>query len=127
MPKSNRRINRRKYELAQQMIAKGAWTVDVNAGTLRSAKFQRVMSPRPNAVGYHSVPVWDDEARHQWTLLVHRVLWEYVHGPIPDGLEVNHKNGNKADNSPGNLELVTPQENMRHAHATGLCYRGAGD
>lgn len=50
----------------------------------------------------------------------HRLLWESVHGPIPDGLQINHKNGIKHDNRIENLELVTPSENALHAFATGL-------
>lgn len=46
---------------------------------------------------------------------VHRVLWEAFNGPIPPGLQINHRNGDKCDNRLENLELVTPAENTRHA------------
>jgi hypothetical protein len=36
------------------------------------------------------------------------------------GLEVNHKNGNKSDNSLQNLELVTRSENLAHSYRIGL-------
>lgn len=49
------------------------------------------------------------------TYSAHRVVWEAFNGFIPDGIQINHKNGNKADNSLANLELATPSENTRHA------------
>jgi hypothetical protein len=35
-------------------------------------------------------------------------------------LEINHKDGNKENCRPSNLEWVTHQQNMKHAHAHGL-------
>lgn len=53
-------------------------------------------------------------------LYAHRVIWEAVNGPIPDGLEIDHLNGNKADNRARNLEAVTKSQNVRRAIAMGL-------
>src|SRR5262245_28980841 len=49
-------------------------------------------------------------------LYVHRLVWEAFHGPIPSGFEINHRDGNKANNRLDNLELVTRSENMLHCH-----------
>jgi hypothetical protein len=51
----------------------------------------------------------------------HRLVWQHFHGEIPDGLCINHKNGDKGDNHPRNLELVSYSENMKHAFRVGLC------
>src|SRR5262249_4900184 len=51
---------------------------------------------------------------------VHRLVAEAFLGPIPPGLEVNHKDGDKANNDISNLEIVTAQENQRHARALGV-------
>lgn len=46
---------------------------------------------------------------------VHRlVAWAFI-GEQPDGTEVNHRDGQTANNTPGNLEYVTHAENMQHA------------
>jgi hypothetical protein len=45
-------------------------------------------------------------------------------GPRPDGLQVNHVDGDKGNNRLRNLEYVTRQENMRHAVRLGLIERG---
>jgi hypothetical protein len=50
---------------------------------------------------------------------VHRLIWELANGPIPEGMQINHKDFNKANNKLENLELVTNLENSRHARANG--------
>ena len=54
------------------------------------------------------------------TLLVHRIVGQVF---IPNPLNkpaINHKNGNKLDNSATNLEWVTVKENIEHSISTGL-------
>lgn len=59
-------------------------------------------------------------------LYLHRIIWMTFNGPIPDGLTVNHKDGDKANNRPQNLELASHQEQNVHARRMGLI-RWAGD
>lgn len=50
----------------------------------------------------------------------HRLVWQHFKGDIPPGHEINHRNGLKDDNRPGNLLCGTSGENVEHAHAGGL-------
>jgi HNH endonuclease len=48
-------------------------------------------------------------------LRLHRAVWEYFNGrPVPDGHHVHHRDGNKANNHPDNLELLTAAEHISH-------------
>ena len=49
-----------------------------------------------------------------------RLVWQHFFGEIPDGMILNHLNGNKRDNRPSNLEVTTYSNNQKHAFATGL-------
>jgi hypothetical protein len=53
-------------------------------------------------------------------LRIHRLVMLAFVGAADNGQEVNHKNGNKADNRLCNLEYVTHMENVEHAKAHGL-------
>lgn len=46
---------------------------------------------------------------------VHRLVAEAFHGKRPEGLQVNHINKIRDDNTSTNLEYVTPLENIRHS------------
>lgn len=49
--------------------------------------------------------------------LAHRLVYAYFCGDIPEGYEVNHRNGVRNDNRLSNLELVTHSDNMALAKA----------
>lgn len=41
----------------------------------------------------------------------HRIIWEMHHGPIPDGMQVDHKDGNKNDSRIENLRICSDLQN----------------
>ena len=51
---------------------------------------------------------------------VHRIVWESFNGPIPDGYEINHTDGDPHNNALNNLELTTHKENCRKANHNGI-------
>lgn len=69
------------------------------------------------AAGYRMVSLGDQK------FYVHRLVAEAFHGaPKSDMVykTVNHKNGDKLDNRPENLEWATHKANAAHARKTGL-------
>lgn len=64
--------------------------------------------------GYLRVMFADGAKRRR--VAAHRIVWMmFHHRDIPAGLEINHKDGNKQNNAPSNLEMVTRSQNTRHA------------
>lgn len=75
----------------------------------------KVLKPHLNLTGYLTV-----ELRGKEFKLHQLVANAFVPGK-KEGLVPNHKDGNKTNCLPSNLEWVTRSENTIHAYATGLC------
>lgn len=84
----------------------------------------RIMKQRKNNKDYHIICLSKDGKKK--TFLVHRlVAIAFIENP--DNLEqVNHKDGNKSNNSKDNLEWMTQPDNMKHAYDNNLRDRGIG-
>lgn len=48
------------------------------------------------------------------SIVVSRIIWEITYGKIPDGMIIDHLNGDPWDNSLSNLSLKTRAENIRN-------------
>ena len=73
--------------------------------------------------GYRRIRLGGNEGRAH---LVHSLVATSFVGPRPDGWHINHKNGIQYNNTPDNLEYVTPGDNTRHANAVLGVYRPRG-
>lgn len=76
------------------------------------------MSPFVDTTGYWQLKLRKNKTIHH--VRAHRLVYEAFYGKIPDGMQINHIDGNKLNNSINNLETVTNQENTQHAYDNGL-------
>ena len=49
---------------------------------------------------------------------LHRVVWEHFNGPVPEGHHIHHKDENRANNQPENLECLPGASHISH-HSKG--------
>jgi len=75
--------------------------------------------------GYLTVNLKAKERGAQ-THFVHRLVAEAFLGSCPEGMEINHINGNKRDAHVENLEYVTHSDNKKHAFRIGLQQPASG-
>ena len=95
-------------------------------GRVRSLRFgTKPIKLSCQSGGYRQAPVRSDDGKNKYPLVQRLVATAFF--PASDvKAEVNHRNGNKADNRMSNLEWVTSEENNQHSTETGLRHwRGA--
>ena len=84
-----------------------------NFGRIRSLKRNKVrILKQGRRRGYYMVQLCLNNVAKNAS--VHRLVWSAFNGPIPEGLEINHKDEDKANNALLNLELVTPSQNVNY-------------
>lgn len=79
---------------------------------------EKILIPAKNHKGYYIATLCKNGK--QKTFIVNRLVG-FMFIPNPDKKpEINHKNGNKLDNSVSNLEWNTRSENIKHSWDNGL-------
>lgn len=85
-----------------------------NHGEVRNARSGRTLKPHRQGSGYlQTMMIKEGERTYP---LVHRLV-ALAFLPNPENKpQINHKNGDKTDNRPENLEWCTLSENLKHRH-----------
>ena len=84
------------------------------------------MKPALDGSGYLRAVLKRDSDGKLCTVKVHRIIASTFLGET-EGMEVNHINCIKTDNSVGNIEWCTKSENLKHAYENGLLYTPRGE
>lgn len=93
-----------------------------NTGKVKSMNYKQsgvpgILTTGDSGHGYQCIYIYNvDKKRRKH--YVHRLVWEAFNGPIPKGMQVNHKDENKSNNSLENLELMTPKQNSNFGTRT---------
>lgn len=82
-------------------------------GQVYSLKRDRLLPQGFTQRGYKQVDVCNDEGIKKH-MRVHRLVYMAHKGVIPEGMQINHKDENKANNCIDNLELMTNKENSSY-------------
>lgn len=100
------------YQISSKGRVKGLpRTVMRKDGIRGSALKERILKGAQNSSGYITVTL------PQGSFFVHRLVAEaFIDNPL-DKEQVNHKDGDKFNNSVSNLEWMSPKENSRHGFA----------
>lgn len=91
------------------MWIKADETYQVNElGEIRNSITNHTVKQTLNCNGYYVF------GKNGKTVSSHKFIWESFNGPIPEGMEINHKNEVKTDNRICNLELLSHKENVNY-------------
>lgn len=82
-------------------------------GRIKNIRTQRIQKPTPNSKGCLKVSMYRDKKRY--TMKIHRVIAETFLGAHPE-MDVRHKDGDRSNNRPENLEWCTRSELLKDAY-----------
>lgn len=83
--------------------------------------YSRLLKPSIKARGYLGVVL--SKQSNTSNHLIHRLVATAFLSNLGNLPEVNHKDGNKCNNTVSNLTWCTSSENLQHAYDTGLKYK----
>ena len=83
-------------------------------GRIKNVRTQRIQKPTPYKNGCTKVSMYRDKKRYN--VKVHRVIAESFLGEHP-GMDVRHKDEDRSNNRPENLEWCTRSELLKAAYS----------
>jgi len=96
---------------------KGRYQIN-NSGEIMSLIRNKILTPR-KCGQYNAVCLYDSNINRK-NFYIHKLVAEYfIENPLNKD-QVNHKDGNKNNNSIDNLEWCTASENINHAYRIGF-------
>ena len=99
------------------------FTYDEEAGVLiwrthlRTARYVGKVAGCRNTDGYLRINL--NKKSH----VTHRLIWVYLNGEIPEGLEIDHIDGDKTNNRIDNLRLATRTQNRWNRKEKGYRFK----
>ena len=87
------------------------WRLKTRTRTGRLRDIHPIRADKKSVCGYRFV-----RCGRKYRAYVHRIVWRINRGPIPEGKEINHLDGNKGNNKLSNLEVVSKGENIKHSY-----------
>ncbi|MCA9313756.1 NUMOD4 motif-containing HNH endonuclease, partial [Candidatus Saccharibacteria bacterium] len=107
------------YEVSSHGRVRSVNRIIINKGIKHVCKFKgKIRKLAKDPKGYYRLSLCMNNIRK--THKVHRLVAYSFLSRVKGKNNINHKDGNKANNYYKNLEWVTNEENMRHAVSTGL-------
>lgn len=100
------------YEGLYSVNRRGEIVSRPRPGGNNSTMPSKVMKPFNNGTGYMQVNLTGRDGTRK-KHYVHRIVFSSFVSDIPEGLEVDHINNNRADNALSNLRLLTRADNLR--------------
>jgi hypothetical protein len=74
---------------------------------------ERLISLTNNGNGYLALRAYvNNQSKIKY---VHRMVYKYFVGELVDGMQINHIDFNRSNNTPSNLEQVTSRQNIHHS------------
>lgn len=106
------------YEVSETGEVKSLGRKIIRSNGVPDTKKERILSPVNNGNGYMAVNLCNESKITR--MYVHQIVAKaFILNP-ENYSEVNHKDGNKANNAVSNLEWSNRSLNNQHAHSTGL-------
>ena len=100
------------YQVSDYGRVKSLRRIDASGKTRK----EKLLKLHETADGYYSITLFNSGKKRRYR--VHRLVYLAFNGEIPEGMECNHKNENKKDNRPSNIEILSKADNLRYGTRT---------